>query len=327
MQNQDTKQILKLAKAAYKRLDEEQLDILDKKEMDANHTAQAWIDILDDLTDFDYVADSFTSKVKDPRGSLGVYTFLYYFLGIFALSFLLSIFPLHPIIIMMLIVLPIIPWIFVLSSPSVKLRKKDLPNVLRLFVLPFITVLKEETEDTTPVRLKVNLKAVDKAKYPTENPLLKQKATAGNSKFFEYDVLDLTTRLADGSILHCAIGLVIRQRERYKRKGNKYKLKVQMVYHISLAMPKKDYTLTENPASFQKSGLVKYTDKGKRHLFKIKASKIVYLTETAYKGNYYSEYRHLAGVINHKELPDLRFILELICSIYKKVKNDGVIQE
>lgn len=305
-----------------KTLGPEQIQILETKHIQSSRNAHEWLQLLGPLARYDKQIDEFIEKFK-PKDQTTLGCLYYAALG--GLFFFLATNELlnlsTGIVLGILVVVPGIYFYFKFRNP---LKRYDLPNYLRNFVLPILYLIREESEPGQAVDLDLNLQSVKHIKERTEDPSLqaqeKTSWTASRKQvFYECDLMDLVTQLADQTLLKLQVSLIIRERQRYKSKGNKVKLKVTCLYQMQLLLSKKAYTIASDIKSLP--GLhVEYADKGKRHLFKLKMKEMVFATKNTFKGNHGVEYNKLKKEIEKSPALKPEFITQMIAQAYLQVK-------
>ncbi len=305
-----------------KTLNPEQNQILESKYIQGSRSAQDWLQLLRGLAEYDRQIDEFIEKFK-PKDVTSIGCLYYGILGgVFLFLAVNELFnPITGIVMGVLVLLPMIYYGIKYRNP---LKKYDLPNYLRNFVLPLLYLLREESEPDQAIDLQVNLHSIKNIKERTDDPNLKaQEKTSWTASrkqvFFEGDLIEIVTQLADRTLLKIRISLIIRERQRYKSKGNKVKLKVVCLYQMQLLMPKKAYERQEESSS-DPSIAMGYMDKGKRHLFKLKLKEEIFATKTTFKGNHGVEYNKLKKHIEKTPALDPKQITRMMAQVYRRVK-------
>jgi hypothetical protein len=136
-------------------LNAEQRQVIHRKQLNGTHSAEQWLTLLSKLADFDELAGKARSKLGAWMTALG---FLLFFSGCSA-TFFAEFFPRRS---------PILPLTFtgigvglvlilIMGLINRYLRRRDLHDPLRYFVVPLLVVLKEETKAQEPIQLFVAL--------------------------------------------------------------------------------------------------------------------------------------------------------------------------
>lgn len=143
----------------------------------------------------------------------------------------------------------------VFGANFLNLRRVDVPNTLRKFLLPVFMLLKEDVHRKTPPRVELDLTGAEE-----KEKLIKQweaKGTAGwtragilSEKYFVYRDAWASgnMRLVDGSVLKWQIVDVIRRRDRRKRNARgktktKTKYKIKRLIRAELRPLKSQYAV------------------------------------------------------------------------------------
>ncbi|TAF66148.1 MAG: hypothetical protein EAZ55_06785 [Cytophagales bacterium] len=315
----EKKQLLQAVKDAYERLNVEQKQVIEQKHLQQAYTAEQWLDYLQEIAEYDYHVDNylrvFPKKYGDNSGCLWALSIGTIIFGIWLLMISEGDFRSWIYIAIFLSSVPFWVWHYIYEAKTQKTvtQKRNMPNFLRNFIVPLVAVLKEETRPQTPIQLNINMR--DPAKTKQKDEL--KKDTKGNGTFYIYDMLNLRTRLSDGTVLWLKVQDVIRERFKYKRKGNKYKIKVKRVYQLQMSLPKKHYTL--KTSAIKPSFRLKKEDKPTKYGFKVKLAQSFYQTTTTYKGNQGEEYWKYGMEVSERKIPNLNSILDLIATVYKQV--------
>ncbi|NJO02929.1 MAG: hypothetical protein HC880_15730 [Bacteroidia bacterium] len=324
MQTIDKAALLREAQTLYREFNSEQKQIVQNKQIASIYTANRWLYLLDLLGKHDHYVDQYLAKTPNLKGYFIGFTIFYYFLMIFGSGILAGDFGWGFLPILILWLLPVIPWVWYSTHSSTRLRRMDLANYFRDYAYPVLVHLREESKPDQSVDLKVFMKNVSQSKYRTGIPHLKAQEKTIRSgveqKFYECDLMALKTQLADGSLIDYQLSLLIRERMRYKRKGNKYKLQVRAVHQLVVAMPKKQYQVANSTSTRNRHLAVQFLEKEKRHIFKIKNVAQIYVTKTAYKGNYYEEYKKLDALLGKDRVFAVDTFVNMLGEAYRRAK-------
>ena len=196
-----------------------------------------------------------------------------------------------------------------------KVEKLDFPNSIRTYILPLVDFLREESRSDAPLKLFFNFK--DRIFQQGKDTLPSNfKTRSGyalqSTDFSVYDLVKISTRLCDGSVLVYQLDDQIRRRyfwrSKYSASGKyktktKYKYKTKITHSLRLSIPKKLYILNNSIPPQNESITVDQTESDKRYLFRLKGFRFL-------KTNLSSTYQ-----------PELQDILQLISEVYKRVEK------
>ena len=220
----------------YGSLDAEQKSFLTRKQLTGDHTASQWLALLGNVAAYDRQADAMRKSAGWGLAIFGVLTIIG---GI------------------------IYPWLALLFALLcigslvlfTTLRGRDVPNNLRLFILPLLAVLREDMERDAPLHLELELKG----------NLLKEKllrseelVTSGYPRILENFYQDRWMlgrgELADGSSLEWTITDDIRERKitKLSQRGKikvKTKYKMRRMLEVRVGLRNDEYALAASAAS------------------------------------------------------------------------------
>ncbi|MDX2302857.1 MAG: hypothetical protein NW226_08655 [Microscillaceae bacterium] len=152
-------QRLKKALSIYWKMNAEEKKIIRTRTIDGAHSPDYWINFIDEAAEFDHYADSVRYYFSTFGGIvLGISLFVSIFLFAFGSenrsTFMIS------------LALFFVALAFVVGGGALMiyfyLKSKDIGNQLRLFVVPLISLLKEEVPETELIHLKTNLRRKDR---------------------------------------------------------------------------------------------------------------------------------------------------------------------
>ncbi len=247
----------------YKTLDKEQLQFVQSKTVDASFKMKRWIEFMQPIAQMDKLNDRSRSKK-----SIGL---IFIIIGMVISLFLT--FGFLPFIIV-LVGLTILLIIQIKNLNT--LKRLDIGNHLRLFLMPFLVVLKEESDENAKARIKFD------ASPPISDKKLVKTTDNNNSgypkvktSFYNYPWLEAEVMLADGTALQLEFTDFIAKKNITKRGSSgkiKYKTKVKIKHSIGLKISfRKDHYQIEN-----KNGNFIYTDSAEYHQFKTKKKLITF---------------------------------------------------
>ncbi|MBK8595950.1 MAG: hypothetical protein IPN83_10250 [Holophagales bacterium] len=228
---------------AFKSLSPEQKALLETKQVSGEFEPGALIGLLRPIAEYDRLSD----KSRTPMGcSTG---------ALFVLSFVFLILILNEVwLVAPLLLLSLGGAIFLLVT-VLKLGKLDLSNNFRQVAMPLFAVLKEDMEAGATMNVRLDLSA----------PTAKPKKTGTGKPYKEgayYKVVDTTfvdpwfgggTRLADGSLLQWDVTDDVVESARTKKTARgKHKTKTKYrklsTINVTIALPHKEYAVTNLPA-------------------------------------------------------------------------------
>lgn len=322
----------------YENLNQEQRQILNKRYLEGEHTSSEWINLLKGLVDYDKCADKArVFKIGNPMFTIQV--LLLMSLTIIALaSFSMK----NPLIMVIGIPITLGAIMAYHYSPAGKKRHEkeqkqqdmankfykimdefeELPNHLRLFVMPLITFLSERIDATEKIQLKVNLdiKKQDHHRLELEDEIDKNYYTKTGfnyegTEFYRYDLMSLSSKLKDGTIIDFYIVDMIRNRRFVAQNTegddtHKWRSQMTISYFLKLQVPKINYERRKNAENIQeKETKLTYIEKDHYHVFNLKANSIKKLQRY-----YYFDDFDIDQEIYY--IPDVDFVSSLIDIIY-----------
>ncbi len=300
--------------ANQKQLQSQLPNLLTSKQLAGEYTSAEWKKILSQLLEYKKAVDQYLHNKPDYTNNLIVGTIVYVvllFILFFASGFFLTM-PAY--FTVLLLVLPIGVWFLFRDSFANELRSSSIPDRVYKIMVPILAALQEDMLPEQVIDLKADLGQIAKQKSYIELP---HRETRSNENWYIFNCLEFNAVLIDESYLNLESYLLIRQRTRYKPKGNKIKLKVKLVHQIKMSFSKKNYQLAqaENiPAT------LKYKENNKRHTFQIKKSQALYATKNAYKGNFSRVYKDLERKLDENAREQTRNTLESIGFMYQQVR-------
>lgn len=262
--------------------------------IDTALTAEGWIDFLNPLAAFDKAGDA-------KRGPTGCAA------GIFLLVTFIAVVTIPP------------PYIGVAVAPLVaaiylflrwrKMKKQDIPNALREFVLPLVSVLREDVDPNEPVHLKLDLRGGTFAAKKQRSQTVNDKGYPKVSLDFYSDPWMLgEAKLVDGSTVSWEIQDEIRQRNVTKRNPrgkikHKVKYKVRRTMDARIAFPSSDFKISGSTDGRNEGLRIRLKEGEKRKVFQTRRRTVGTTIDTS---------------------PDVAELLGLITSAYGRVSaNPG----
>ena len=133
-----------------------------------------------------------------------------------------------------------IPAMVVLAALNYRLRRIDIPNDVRLFVLPWLRILSADMRATEAVSLKVDLRtSTDKCHRVADEVTNGKKWETYHHPWFSGEAT-----LTDGARLQWSAVTHVRKHTTWKSKGrSKTKTKQAMKYDVSLGLPSSTFAV------------------------------------------------------------------------------------
>lgn len=284
---------IRKALAIRKKFTLDQQQFISEKKINGEYTAAKWIDFLEEIAEFDSYVDVAKEKTQNWAIGFGVATFLslfsFAFLGAFALVPVLS-------FLVLCVVYTTMYW---------SLRRVDIPNRMRLFMFPLVRILQEEMKPDTLVALKADLTTgMNKPYFVRES---KKDVPRGKvtSYFYDYPVLELKTKLADGNSLQIFVSDFARKNEvrRSNARGKtktKTKYKIKTTTQVVLTAKAETYQVQKLPAQPKTKKELYYELKNNKHILNLRKTDVSTAEES---------------------IPLLNSTLELIAKGYQLLKN------
>ncbi len=205
----------------------EQQQFVDEKKIDSEQTATQWIDFLEEIVEFDSYVDVAKSKTQNWAIGFGIASFLSIFSAAFLGGFAAVLVALFLILCLIYVAI------------YINLKKIDIPNRMRLFVFPLLRVLKEETKPDALIQVKADFKTGLHKPYlikEEKKDIPRGKATI---YYYNYPLLELKTKLADGNVL--AINMTDTARKSDRKQSNsrgktKYKTKYKIKTNLQVTL-------------------------------------------------------------------------------------------
>ena len=228
-----------LAYKTYKALDSEQKQLIQVKTIEASRTPADWLTFLQKVSEFDRIGDGARSAAGKIGGVFAVLALVFLFAPAMS-SFIGGIFYFS--------VEAILLFIAIFNGVAYfRLKKNDLPNRLRQFIVPVISVLREDMDANESLNLKMDLRG------PTI-PEKEHDELPGEGGYPSVTITNFidpwfsgTASLADGSALNWQATDYVRRRKIKKRNSRgkikyKTKYKVQTVIDTRLGLRSESYT-------------------------------------------------------------------------------------
>lgn len=223
--------------------------------IDSALTTDDWIAFLNPLAAFDRAGDAKRGPIGCASGILAVVTLF----ALFTPLWYVAVAPLVAAVILFL------RWR--------AMKKQDIPNSLREFVLPLVSVLREDVEPSEPVHLKLDLRGGTIAGKKQRSQTVNDKGYPKVSLDFYADPwMQGQAKLVDGSVVSWDILDEIRQRNVTKRNPrgkikHKIKYKVRRTMDARVALPASDFKVAGSTDGRNEGLRIRLKEGEKRNVF------------------------------------------------------------
>jgi hypothetical protein len=274
----------------------EQHQFVKEQKIEGENTPAGWVDFFEELAEFDSYVDSAKNRTRNIAILCGVLSFFSIIASAATAGFLA----------------PLMFLLFLLTAIYIAiyfgLEKVDIPNRMRFLVFPLIRVLQEEMKNEAKLYLKVNFKTGLTKPFETKkvegkyDSKIKKKV---DMAFYDYPVLELKAKLADGTGLAVTIDEVARKNDIRKtnyRGKTKYKTKYKIKTSIEVTLTAKEASyqyIDKNPQAQAAKPLLHYNHKADKHII---SSKQVQISTDG------------------EAIPKLDIVLNAIATTYQKLK-------
>jgi hypothetical protein len=226
---------------AYASLTEDQKRFIKEKVIEGSRTPSDWLAFLGNIAEYDRHGD-FGRKILGYTGCISVAALVmsFFFMGAFK----------SPVPILVLLPIAIVT----LTLYFIR-KKSDLPNNFRQFLVPLVSILREEISASEPLYLRLDFRGrmlddkqtgAPKLK-PGQKPVQLPGARIIDEKYYADLWLSARARLADATRLELQITDYTRKRVVARRKvKTKYKIKTLIEARVGLAQ--EDYALVGQAA-------------------------------------------------------------------------------
>jgi hypothetical protein len=205
---------------AYQSLTPDQKLFIKERTVEGTTTPDEWLKLFSKVAEYDSLRDSSASAFGGAGCGCLALGILLFIIGVSTVALL-------PVAILFIIVAIILATFFFK-------RRKDVPNHLRLFVVPLISILREEMHTGEHLYLRLDLRGgttPDKlySKELSKSGLrLQTKGSKIKEEYFQDPWLASSAKLADGTRLQMRVIDRVRKREEGKiRTSGKYKIKTK----------------------------------------------------------------------------------------------------
>jgi hypothetical protein len=265
----------------YNSFNAEQKQFVETKKLEANFKLKKWLELLENVAIMDSYADETIKKLNKLKwifGILGIILLILSFIIMAGTTFG-ALFLLIPISFFILC--------YINYSRQQRFKQFDLSNGLRLFTIPLMKILREETNKENPIEMKLDFN------NPLTNVyLLKTINHVGNSYpkvdtyIYQHPWISASTKLNDevGIDWNITDMLVKKHIKKISSSGKiktKNKIKIKHSLRLAVTFPKANFKLIET-----QKNLV-YVDKDECHTFKLKGKTFSETTDTTLEMNYF----------------------------------------
>ncbi|MBX2842881.1 MAG: hypothetical protein KTR26_14015 [Flammeovirgaceae bacterium] len=272
-------------------LDEEQKEIISTKKISGNQPASAWLERLKKVALMDHYGDTYRKNQ----------TYIIFMILIGIGGIILTIVSLTNGFYFGLIipVLAVTGIVLIYKSFS-KFASMDLANHLRLFIVPLLAILKEESRKKEKIDLEVNLNDPCKEENIVETiPNSNKNYPKIKTTFYGIQWMSGKARLQDQTQLQWTVNDLVRKRDVTKKNPRgkiKYKTKYKVKHNVNLklSIPKESYELVQDPNENQPTNgpyKMGYSSSDRFHVFKIRSTDVSATLDESIKLN------HFLGII------------------------------
>jgi len=245
-------------------------EFIQSRKLDTAMTAEEWIAFLNPLAAVDRAGDA-------KRGPIGCASGLL-FLGAIVTA-VIGLYPVAGIVLIASVVL-LVMW--------VRLKKHDVPNALRTFVLPLVAVLREDVDGNAPIHLRLDLTGGTSATKKQRTEVLNNKGYPKVSQDYYSDPwMSGEAKLVDGSLVSWEIVDDIRERSVTKRNArgkvkHKIKYRVRRTMDARVALAREDYMMADVAASQRAAEIaIKVKEGDKRNVVQLRKRSLATTIDTS----------------------------------------------
>jgi len=267
----------------YNSFNAEQKQFVATKKLEAKFKIKKWLELLENVAIMDTYGDEAVKKLNKLKWSFGSFGV------VIALIIWWTKLGRHYGALLFLIPLALFALCFINYLRQKYLKKLDLSNGLRLFTIPVMKVLQEETDKENPIAMKLDF----------NNPLAKnylvKKINNTNKSYpkvdtyiYQHPWINANTKLLDDVEIDWGItDLIVKKHITKRSSSGKYKtknkIKIKHSLRLMVAFPKSNFTMLHTP-----EGCI-YADKNNCHTFKIKGKSFSESLDTTIEMNYFLE--------------------------------------
>jgi hypothetical protein len=264
----------------FDKFDAEQKQFVATKKIEANFKIKKWLELLENVAIMDTYADDLIKRLNKLKWTFGISGLVITFFTLFlmAIPYAASLF---------LVALACFVLCFINYLRQKRFKQYDLANGLRLFTIPLMKVLREETDKENTIDMKLNfnnplnkdflIKKIDNTSksYPkVDTYIYKNQWINANTKLLE-DVE------IDWNITDMVVKKHITKRSSSGKYKTKTKIKIKHGMRLTIAFPKSNFKLVNTPKEFP------YIDKNDCHVFKLKGKANSDSLDTTMDMNYF----------------------------------------
>lgn len=238
----------------FHQLTPDQKNIIETKQINGSHTTSEWLELFENLETHDMAASiehaGFGFKVLVLTIPLTVLNFLI-FMALLEVGSGWATF-----IALVMFVGLIFTWVMAYQH-SAKLHKNLLPDYFRSVLLPLVAALHEETEESTPVYIAMDLRhQMNKKAHLIDEDMYKC--------VYDWHILQLSTELHQGIRMNLSIRIHNHLRLR------KSKSKRRVFINLTMEYSKKKHQLIHPVLVDQQRFKVKHAEKPKKHVLRLR---------------------------------------------------------
>jgi len=265
----------------YNSFNAEQKQFVATKKLEANFKLKKWLELLENIAIMDSFADETIKRLNKLKLTFGIVGIVMVFISFMVMAAI----P-YGALFFLLPVGCFILW-FINYSQQKRLKQLDLSNGLRLFTIPFMKILREETDKENPITMKLDFNNPLNKDYLLKKIDNKSKSYPKvDTYIYQHPWINATTKLSDDVEIDWSITdlLVKKHVTKLSSSGKiktKNKIKIKHSLHLSVAFPKANFNLIETPKDFV------YVDKNDCHTFKLKGKTFSESTDSSLDMNYF----------------------------------------
>jgi hypothetical protein len=267
-------------KEIFNQFNAEQKQFVATKKIEANFKIKKWLELLENVAIMDTYADDLIKKLNKLKWTFGISGLVIVFITLFlmAIPYAASLF---------LIALVSFVLCFINYLRQKRFKQFDLANGLRLFTIPLMKVLREETDKENTIEMKLDfnnplskdylIKKIDNTSksYPkVDTYIYKNQWINANTKLLE-DVE------VEWNITDMIVKKHVTKRSSSGKYKTKTKIKIKHGMRLTIAFPKSNFKLVNTPKDFP------YIDKNDSHIFKLKGKTNSDSLDTTLDMNYF----------------------------------------
>jgi hypothetical protein len=232
----------------YDSLDVEQKEFVKTKILNKNYKPKKFIELFNNLGKMDLFCDQISDKITSQLIGWGAGSFFSIFISV-ALADLI-----HPLFLGLMIIPFSFLFYYIISY--FKHKNINIHNSFRLFLIPLVSIFKEEIPEDNKIYLQLNLNPIDDKKN-LFNKIPKKNSNYPYFEFYFYksNWMNMEMTLFDSSLVNISITDVLKKKETTKTNGRgkvKTKTKTKSTHRITVrvSFDKKRYKIETNSKFF-----------------------------------------------------------------------------